>query len=476
MKSFAIVAGLTTGVAASQCSPGYKQKKVLTGLTCDTADANSAKDCNTNCCEPDTNTCGGLTPSCAADSYAKAAKSTQAQQDAWAATAATSKDMNTVCCTKKALCSSGGFTCPASKKLTTVAGPLGLGAACPDDAASCATSSACCMVDDKTCGGKNFAIGGCTKADGYIAPYTGTAPDSWKGAPIKDATTLATQAQSCCAVAPTCASKLYSCPAGKKKTTDAKKLAEACSGADPTSCATTPDCCENDLKTCKGLAVRPTCTAGWLDPALDNTPATAATGAQNCCSAVATCAVATCPSGKKKKANVDATKCPTDAASCTGTTCCEDDKTTCGGIKATTGLTCAVGFYDASTVFAKAKYTAALQLQQDSWNNKKTTEATKNTDCCTAKAVCQATGTLRPGVTSTPPPAVPTIFPTATPAAPARLFSQHKAAVQATSSATSNIVWCMVGSAAGMSILYMVQRLRNGNSYASVEDGFESEQ
>jgi hypothetical protein len=45
---------------------------------------------------------------------------------------------------------------------------------------------------------------------------------------------------------------------------------------------------------------------------------------------MATCADAMCGTGMKKKASASATKCTSNAASCSQSTCCEDDgKATC---------------------------------------------------------------------------------------------------------------------------------------------------
>lgn len=112
-------------------------------------------------------------------------------------------------------------------------------------------------------------------------------------------------------------------------------------------------------------------------------------------------------------------------------------------------MSCAYGTYDERlywvTTGAKAKQTP--QATRDAWNNKPATDATKNTACCTAKAVC--TGTL---ATTTPAA-------TATPATAIRRYSEHKVAVQEGSDRP--MVWLGVVGLIGMSVLMAVQGLRS---------------
>merc|ERR1711957_802751 len=106
--------------------------------------------------------------------------------------------------------------------------------------------------------------------------------------------------------------------------------------------------------------------------------------ASGCCTAKATCAVAKCPSGYKKKVKVDGLSCASNAASCAvGNTCCEKNTASCGGL---TGVACAYGSYDVSTTWSAT----TKQVAKDAWNNKAATDATKNTACCTEKAQCTA--------------------------------------------------------------------------------------
>lgn len=87
-----------------------------------------------------------------------------------------------------------------------------------------------------------------------------------------------------------------------------------------------------------------------------------------CCSAKATCAVAVCGAGKKRKASASATECNRDAASCPISTCCEDDPTKC----LATSVTCGDGKYKDST-------------KNDVISG---SGADKITNCCTSKKTC----------------------------------------------------------------------------------------
>ena len=103
------------------------------------------------------------------------------------------------------------------------------------------------------------------------------------------------------------------------KCTSATKSATACK-----------TCCDDKAK-CAGNTV--TCASGKY---LDSSKAGAAAGADDaarktaCCTDMATCANrfsfdAMCGTGMKKKASAAATKCTSNAASCSKSTCCEDD-------------------------------------------------------------------------------------------------------------------------------------------------------
>jgi len=454
------------GAAGASCKAGYKPKKVLKGLTCDTANASSAADCNTNCCEADEKTCGGVNPTCGVGNYKLTSKATDAEKDAWAGIATTKGTAQTTCCTTKAKCSSSAYTCPPGEVKATAA--LALATDCMDDAASCAKSPMCCVADRITCAGVNagnpYDTTSCTGA-GYKKPVK--LDEGWSAIKLPAGANAQTQKDSCCAQAVTCASTLYSCPAGYKKNKQAGVSTQECPTASPTSCAekTTgwavgdKKCCIPDPDTCAAQSL--SCVGNsYADSALDHMQATNANKDQNCCSPKATCKVATCPAGQKKKANSDKVVCTTDAASCAAT-CCEDDATTCGGLGATTGITCAAGFYDESKIFKSSKYTKA---QQNAWKSKAATEKTKNTVCCTKKAECSAFSTALAATTT---PAAAAAVATTTPAAPARLFSDHKAAVQSSQSSAS-LVWFAMGGFIGMSVLHFAQKSRQSSRFVAI--------
>jgi len=465
MPRLAAFATLAVGAAGAACKPGYKAKKVLTGLTCDTNDSTSAKFCNTNCCEPDDKTCGGLAVACT-NGYKYASDATQAEKDAWAATAATAKTAQEMCCTKKATCGSGAYTCPAGKKQGNTPN-----AVCASDPASCANSASCCIADVLTCGGSGYTATAAQCAAPLAVPADKTT-DAWKGE--KFAT--GKEKENCCASQVTCASNAYSCPAGSKKNTKDVKT-QVCPSSDPASCADETDvkwtigtppalvaaadrCCIKEGKTCGGLSTPIACIGNtFKDAALNNQPATSANSAQACCSTKATCAQAACPAGQKMKANVAASFCNTDAASC-ATTCCENDAATCGGLKATSGLSCPVGTYDESTKFAAAKYTKA---QINAWKSKAATAATAVKVCCTKLAACAAPAVA--GATTTPVAVI-----TTTPVAPARLFSDHKAAVASSEQSSPNMIWFAVGGFIGMSVLFVAQKLRPRSRFDLLEN------
>merc|ERR1719482_1804957 len=116
----AIALTLIAGAGATDCSPGYKHKAVLTNLKCKssagTAKLQGADNCNTNCCDLNPKTClGQVAVGCAAGKYmAKdGSKATQAQKDTWAATATTAANFPTDCCVAKAKCGSGAYSCAA---------------------------------------------------------------------------------------------------------------------------------------------------------------------------------------------------------------------------------------------------------------------------------------------------------------------------------------------------------------------------
>jgi len=451
MPRLSVIACLAVGAAGATCKPGYKLKKTLKGLTCDTGDATNAAACNTNCCEPDDKTCGGLNVACTTGYRAKdVAGATQAQKDAWANLAATSATAQQICCSTQATCASGGYTCPAGERRIA-----GASATCTNDVASCAKTVGCCEKDPNTCNGVKVSgvlfdpATGCTGT--FKAPTKG---DGWKATQA----TAATAKQACCATEILCSTTAaYSCPAGYKKKDSDKLATSKCTG-DVKSCgAAGSNCCEQDKFKCGGHTV--TCSGNtYTDGSLADKVFSGDSGDKNvaCCSPKATCAASVCPGGSKKKANSDNIVCAGDTTTCPAS-CCEADTNTCGG---QTGLACAVGFYDESMVFGnKPKYT---QAEQDAWKSKATTAKTKNTDCCTKKAECAA-NTVALGETTTPAAVAST-----TPAAPARLFSEHKEAVKSSSSSVPNMVYLAVGGFIGMAALHIYDRRHTSTRFVAV--------
>merc|ERR1711907_568931 len=156
---------------------------------------------------------------------------------------------------------------------------------------------------------------------------------------------------------------------------------------------------------------------------------------QACCTTKATCAIAVCSAGFKKKANVDNLSCSGGRDSCSDTamggTCCEKDTSTCGGV---VGITCPYGFYDERTLWNSK----TPEEVKDAWNGRATTEKTKNADCCTPKAACFNEGTTTPspwGEFAAPAAHEPAAHapaahaPAAHGPAHLRLYSEHRTAV-----------------------------------------------
>jgi hypothetical protein len=154
----------------------------------------------------------------------------------------------------------------------------------------------------------------------------------------------------------------------------------------------------NDVLKCGGISGISCAMANYQGPTMTgdtwiNTATTDATKNTDCCTAKATCGTSgySCPAGYKMKTGVTSTTCSGAVATCAvGTTCCQADPLKCGGI---TGISCATDKY---------------LMSSDTWKNTATADATKNTDCCTAKATCGTSGyscpagyKMKTGVTST---------------------------------------------------------------------------
>lgn len=193
-----------------------------------------------------------------------------------------------------------------------------------------------------------------------------------------------------------------------------------------------------------------------------------------CCVPTATCAAATCKAGYKKKANVETLSCHGNRDKCvdvsSGTSiCCEADKTTCGGLKASSGISCGYGTYDESELWTLTGDKKTSQATMDAWNSK---PATKSADCCTAAASCTKE------ISSTTPAVSPAPLPvTTTPVAPIRRYSENDAVFQErqASRSASNLPLVAAGAFAGMAVLMLVQGLRSRMSTRELIDGAFSE-
>lgn len=480
MQRAIILALLAARAFGTKCDAGYKHKADLASLHCSTSKADAAS-CSSTCCDVDKKKCGGLSITCPSDKYHEST-------DAWKNTAATEKTKLTACCTEKATCGSSSYMCAVGKKkkftvFTNAQEKAWYATKCPGGAKSC--SEVCCVDDDTKCGGNSDVKNtdncpNAVAADGthYYKIWTSTdADDAWKNTKITgDKAQQADRKASCCGVRPTCSSTLFSCPAGQRKKT-ANKDCECvggpgtCSTVAATTCGATASCCEPDTTTCGGNTVS-CANANQYNPG-----AAAPAGVNsdswknrkisgdvnvNCCTTQATCKDAVCKAGYKKKANVDKNFCPTNRDSCAEASggCCEKDNTKCGGV--TQVIQCAYGFYDESTTWIfnnKDPSKNTPKATMDAWKNKNTTEGTRNTECCTPKAICEyeAPATTTPGPVATAATTTPVYVGTV------RRYSEHMAAVQKGSDQPrgASMVWLGVGGLIGMGFLMAVQGLRS---------------
>jgi hypothetical protein len=219
-------------------------------------------------------------------------------------------------------------SCMAGWKLKAVLTNL----KCTSATASAAVCTNCCEKDTTKCGGNTVVCASGKYLDSTKAGMAGGAND-------------AARKTACCTADATCA--MATCGPGMKAKTSAAAM--KC-GSTAASCLPAT-CCEKDTAKCGGNTV--VCASGKY---LDSTKADMAGGANDaarktaCCTAAATCAMATCGPGMKANTSAAATKCTSNAASCLQSTCCEFDTTKCGG--RTVKFTCA------ATDVAKAADTA----------------------------------------------------------------------------------------------------------------------
>lgn len=463
-----MIGGSAIGAFGNECAAGTKHKKDLTGLLCSTNRADAAS-CQA-CCESNSATCGGLNPSCDSNHYRYViptgkTTATTAVLNAWKNLAATDTNKNTACCTKKATCASSGYTCAKGYKKKA-----GVTTNCKYDVASCGEKdSGCCEANPFVCGGKLIAKAGAETTATAVAPTTcakvGTqelamgSGSAWEGQEVytKNKKTnkgpLQTEYEAaCCIPKPTCASQQFSksvCPKGYKKNTDQTKQ---CTSAE--NCKTT--CCTADPanQVCSTFATSVVCASDrYYDARLKDTPATATTAPQKCCSAKASCAVARCPAGYQNKVSAAKTLCSGGAELCAQGTCCELNPNTCGGMS---GIVCPKGFFNENLDWSHIKDATKMKAAQNAWRSKNATDATKNTNCCTEQVACALP------VGTTTPAAGAAAAATTTPAAPALKFSEHRVATSGSDHAwATNTFWLAVGGFIGMGVLMAVQGLRS---------------
>merc|ERR1712080_351575 len=151
----ALLLSLSAHAFGTKCGSGRTHKADLTNTFCTTS-ATDAASCDSNCCGPNENTCGGVKGgvACPFDQFA-------GSDNVWKNKKTTEKTKTTDCCTPKSTCGSSAFTCPAGYKR---AGAAYAARKCSSDAASCAVIGAgtvtetdpkngCCVLDLATCGG-----------------------------------------------------------------------------------------------------------------------------------------------------------------------------------------------------------------------------------------------------------------------------------------------------------------------------------
>jgi len=457
--SFTVLAGSSTAAlgVTTQCSAGFVHKDDITGLMC-MSNVNNAASCNSECCKNDENTCGGIDAKkpihCAYNQF-------KAGDDAWQKTPATSATAEKVCCAAKATCASA--TCPAGYKLNTqVEQRLCAGDAksCGDSFGDLAASGACCIKDVTLCGGNTITCA--NAAEGKYVTGGALEDDNWKKS-------VGANAAKCCKKLPVCNAASVTCPYGQTKTSAATVCTDkkGVSSADAKDCSrkvTGKDqpnpCCTAKANTCYKIATGKGNPADPC-PALGKYIAEASYASTyitkketTCCTAQATCADATCPSGYKKNKNSAAAKCGGDAKSCVKAamlnTCCTLNVQTCGGLS---GINCKYGYFNEKTMWNGD----TAQSVKDAWNNKPANATNKNTNCCTARATCDRTATTTPAPFTSTPAAAPVA---------ALKYSQNKAVVtqKAGEASTSNLVWLACGAFVGMSIMSVVQHMRRASA------------
>ena len=296
--AFAILAGVID-VAGAACSQPHKTSKW--GM-CSTKLVGSCV--QKDCCMEDPRKCKSLSVTCPTGKFKDTAKDDTTPSDT------IHMDPAIDCCSDVATCATAG--CAKRKKgKKFIATPEKT--KCTGGPSTCSETT-CCELDATTCGVGNVNVNPACTADQYVNPAA-DAPD------IKKNTNTCCLTKKKCSDASCSKKKL-----GLKLKTSAKDL--NCP-TDAASCDTSV-CCEDDDTTCGVGNKNKACTAAqYINPAADTPDLKHANG--QCCLAKATCKDAMCAQrGKGFKTTNAGTECPTNAASCSESTCCTNDDLKCG--------------------------------------------------------------------------------------------------------------------------------------------------
>jgi len=357
--TFAVAVGLASagaheGTGKNGCNRGTKPKADLTSLLCTTA-GTSSTECQGNCCETDTEVCGGQsTTTCAsADEFWDMSKH---------AKATTSATKQTDCCTAKATCTAAACGTGWALKATPPK--------CSEATCTIASSQSVCC-DPVRCDTATVACG----ADKFLDVQNKGTQSLAVGA------ASSVKISTCCSAKAICSST--ACLPGSllKNLTGLVPPANTCAGA---TCATTDsaNCCVADTTKCAGQASNVCNIAGtFSDPAKKLATIGSTNANETCCTAQQTCQASVCVAqyALKAKSNIANLKCA--GAACVAPTsmtsqgdalaCCDVDPLKCAGAT----VACGAGkFKDATKNAATAG----------------TTDAAKIAACCSDKTTCEA--------------------------------------------------------------------------------------
>lgn len=468
---------VATGALGNECSAGYKHKSDLTMRKCASI-YHDALSCNSECCEKDESTCGGLSaPTCSWKNFA------DVDSDAWKRISATEANKDKNCCAPKATCGSGAYSCPAGYDKKS---PDTLCAGGPE---TCKENAICCVPNPKKCVSLTKATAGTPPADKYFPDATAknVIADAWQNIEF------GTDKTKCYKPKGTCSSG-FACPVGTMKVatttntlkawadiTKTPKSTDKCA-SDPATCV--KQCCIPDVQTCGGLGMKDTanyatdyatalaCPGDTYVPVIGTSPkfedrdldfaewakrpiakgASAAAKQKECCLPRPKCGSHACPAGKKMKPGMALQTCARKET-CTAD-CCMDDDQKCGGL---TGITCPYGFFYEPDGWDHRGVKATVQGIMDAWRNKPGNVTNKNVNCCTERAACSRAA----------------IF-TSTPVAPALKFSALNGDVtkkiKKEEKRAGTAVWVGAGAFVGFVILAFA-RTANSRKASHEDDG-----